>query len=305
MDWRPRAPPVGFRGGGNIGVTEIAALFTAGGGGPQEPGPTCGLYIQTFGGFRLYRDGQPVPSAAWRRHVAKTVLLRLLLGGGRPLPKSKLMGLLWPDAAENVAANRLRVALHALRRILEPDLPARCPSRYLLTTRYECCLADQPDLHWDGEVLLRALGAADAASGPEEEIAALEAGLSVVHGEWLPEVDGSGEFELMRWQWDGLALGAAIRLAELALDRGRASVACWAAECAASIDPGAERAYAVLLAALGAVGVPSQVRRAYDYACTRLKECLDAEPGPALRRAAADALAVARARAVCRPSPGW
>lgn len=246
-----------------------------------------------------------MPAGAWRRHIAKIVLVRLLLAGGRPLPKAQLLGQLWPDAAEDAAANRLRVVLHSLRRILEPDLPAHCPSRFLHTTRYECCLADHPDLRWDGGTLLAALTAAGTASGPEDELAALESGLAAVRGEWLPELDGSGEFAVMRWQWNAMALGAAMRLAELALDLGRAPMARWAAECATAIDPGAERAYAVMLAALGSTGVPGQVRRAYEYACARLREYSDAEPGPALRRAAADALAVASGRFAARAGARW
>jgi len=280
------------------GAGRAGASLTAAGG--HLPG--AALHVQTFGGFCLYRDGRPEPAASWRRQAAKPLLVRLLLAEGRPVPKSDLYGVLWPEVPEAAAANRLRVTLHALRRVLEPGLPPRLPSAYLIVNRYECALPAHPNLRWDGGVLAEGVAKAASAAQVPAEVAALLRGLAGVAGPWLPEMDNLGTFAAARWRLQELALTAALRLAELALDRGVVAAAETAIERALAIDPGSEQAYALLLRAAGASGRSGRVRRAYAYTCAQLREHVDVEPGPGLRRIAAEALEAARAR-VARPRP--
>jgi len=254
---------------------------------------SAALYVQTFGGFRLYRAGCPVPAAGWRRQSAKYLLVRLLLADGRPVPKPDLLGTFWPEIPEAAAANRLRVTLHALRRVLQPGLPAHRPSAYLVVNRHECSLPAHPDLRWDGGDLDRGVVRAAAAPEPRAEATALHHALAGVAGPWLPEVDAFGVFVSARFRLHQQATEAALRLAELSLDHGAPADAEAAAARAIAVDPGIEQAYALLLRAAGATGRPGRVRRAYDYSCTQLREHADVEPGPALRRAAEEALTAA------------
>jgi DNA-binding SARP family transcriptional activator len=261
---------------------------------PAVDGPARGgLYLRTFGGCCLYRDGVPVPPGAWRRQAAKQVLVRLLLAEGRPVAKQELYGTLWPDASEPAAANRLRVLLHGLRRTLEPGLPPRLPSAFVTVGRYECALPPHPQLQWDVQVLTRGLAAAACTRTAEAEIGALRLALAGIAGPWLPDVDAACDFGATRWHLNEAAVAAALRLAGLALEAGDPHLARAAAERAIAIDPGSEQAYALLLRAVGTQGMPNQVRHTYAFACTQLRRHLDADPGPGLRRAASEALAVA------------
>lgn len=258
--------------------------------------PYAGTYVRTFGGFALCRERRVVPAAAWRRQAAKYLLVRLLLAGAGGVSRQVLCGELWPEVPEAAAANCLRVTLHALRRTLEPGLAPRRPSRFLLVDRYGCALAAQPVLRWDGGELEQGLRLAAAATDPRAEEAALRRALHGVSGPWLPEMDACGALAGARWRLHELAGGAAVRLAELALQRRAPATALAALTRALAIDPGTEEAYALLLRAAAQTGRPGQVRRAFAFAADQLREHAGLSPGEGLRRLAAEALAEAEAQ---------
>jgi len=84
-----------------------------------------------FGAFRLQVGGVIVPDRAWPRRSARTLLLLLLVTSSRRLPRDQVLDLLWPDAPSRSADGALRKAVHALRRILQPDLRDGRASAYL------------------------------------------------------------------------------------------------------------------------------------------------------------------------------
>jgi DNA-binding SARP family transcriptional activator len=85
----------------------------------REPEPA--LSIRTLGGFRVFRDGEPV--TAWPSKKARTLLKILVAHRGRPVPREALMEALWPGEDPRKLGNRLSVALSTLRDTLgrEPD----------------------------------------------------------------------------------------------------------------------------------------------------------------------------------------
>ncbi|MFF5084005.1 BTAD domain-containing putative transcriptional regulator [Actinoplanes sp. NPDC000266] len=62
----------------------------------------------------------------------RQVLGLLLIRAGRDIPVHQFVEMLWGHAAPASAVNSLHRFIGALRRILEPDLPARSPGRWLL-----------------------------------------------------------------------------------------------------------------------------------------------------------------------------
>ena len=251
------------------------------------PGPPC--HLRTFGGFCLLRAGRPSPAALWRRQSAKLIVVCLLLAEGRAVPKSELCGVLWPDAGQAQAANRLRVALCALRQALEPERPAHRPSAFLAADRQTCALLPDAPLTWDVGLLRAALALAAAQPGCAH--AALAPQVEALQGPWLPDLDAAGDFSAARWHLNSLAAGAAVQLGEAALAGGEVRLARTAAERAAAVDPGSEEAYGLLLRVCAAAGPPRLVQRTYDFVCAQLLHHADAAPGPWLRSVAAEALA--------------
>lgn len=79
------------------------------------------LKIRCFGSFELYREGRLLPPDAVQRRGALVLLKILLVNDGRPVSRDVLIEALWPGADPGVAANRLYVLIHALRRAIEPS----------------------------------------------------------------------------------------------------------------------------------------------------------------------------------------
>ena len=75
------------------------------------------LYLRTFGGLDLEKDGKPVTGpAAQRRRLA--LLAVLALAGARGVSRDKLLVLFWPERTEARARGALNQMLYALRSAL-------------------------------------------------------------------------------------------------------------------------------------------------------------------------------------------
>jgi DNA-binding SARP family transcriptional activator len=81
-------------------------------------GPKPGVSVQTLGGFRVLRDGEPVPLTAWQSRKARDLVKILVTRRGRPVTREALISLLWPGERADRAGNRLSVALSTARSVL-------------------------------------------------------------------------------------------------------------------------------------------------------------------------------------------
>ena len=76
------------------------------------------LRVHALGSLRVYRDDTLLFDEGWRNKPAKLIFKLLFTGRGRRYPKDILAEHLWPDADPDAVANRLRVAVHELRKHL-------------------------------------------------------------------------------------------------------------------------------------------------------------------------------------------
>ncbi|WP_433018870.1 AfsR/SARP family transcriptional regulator [Kribbella sp. CA-294648] len=89
-----------------------------------------------FGPFQILRTGSgAVESKAMARSSVRTLLKWFLLNPGDRFEAGTLCEVLWPNASAPVLSKRLDVTVHHLRRLLEPDLPARQRSRFVRSDR--------------------------------------------------------------------------------------------------------------------------------------------------------------------------
>ena len=86
--------------------------------GPESTAP---LMIETLGAFRVLRNGEPVPAAAWQSKKARDALKLLVAQRGRPVARSMLIEALWPEDDPAKTPGRLSVALSRIRGVLDPD----------------------------------------------------------------------------------------------------------------------------------------------------------------------------------------
>ena len=173
---------------------------------PVVPSPTAvldgdagSLTFQVLGPLRVWRDGVELDTGPRQQ----TYLLALLLiRAGRPVSTSELIDLIWDDEMPTSALNIVQKYVGSLRRLLEPNLPARAPGHYI-HRRSSGYQFDESHVALDLTEFRQLLGLARAALDVDQ----IEEGVSAY------------EEALSRWRGsagDGLALsataGPAVRL---------------------------------------------------------------------------------------------
>jgi predicted ATPase/DNA-binding SARP family transcriptional activator len=112
-------------------------------------------------------DGKPFDQLRSRKVVA---LLLYLVYQGRPIPREVLADLLWSESTQERAQTNLRVALHDLRRHLQP---------FIWIGRSEVTIDEEAKVRLDARVLLAEL------SYDAREIGRLRGALDAYQGEFL------------------------------------------------------------------------------------------------------------------------
>ncbi|RFC76020.1 AAA family ATPase [Streptomyces sp. AcE210] len=250
--------------------------------GPNSPAPLLRLHL--FGGFRATRDGGPALAERWPRPSARALVKLLAVTPGHSLHREQAMDICWPDADAQAATGSLRVALHAARRALEPELAPRAASSYLISDG--AMLRLDPATVWIDadhaeEAALAALGSGD--------VDRFETALREFDGELLPEDRYATWAQPRRDRLAALREELLLGLAAAHLERGAAQEAAAVAEQVLAASPAEETAHQILIDAYIRQGLRRRAVRQY-HVC---REALDAElgvrPGPeteALHRAA-------------------
>ena len=95
---------------------------------PERPG----LRIRVLGTFRVFQGMRRISEADWTSSKALTLFQYLAVHRSAGfIPKEVLVEMLWPDQDPDRTGKRFNTAMSRLRKILEPDLPARAPSAYI------------------------------------------------------------------------------------------------------------------------------------------------------------------------------
>jgi len=107
----------------NVETSIITSLLKERGLEPEIYHPGYSLWVQTFGGFKVWRGDQPVDPEEWKREKAR-LLFQLLVGHkDKWLHRDQIISMLWPDTPLENANNYLKVILNTLNQVLEPDRP--------------------------------------------------------------------------------------------------------------------------------------------------------------------------------------
>lgn len=144
------------------------------------------LVIRTLGRFQVLRDGVVVPTAQWQSKKARDLLKILIANRGKPVPRARLVELLWPEGgSSDKTGNRLSVLLSTLRAVLAVDTATPEP----IVADRDTVALDLSTVDVDVE---RFLAAADAARlahrrGDAGAYALLTEAEELRHGEFLAE----------------------------------------------------------------------------------------------------------------------
>lgn len=222
--------------------------------------------IRVFGGFEAASvGGEP---ARWDSRKARTLLKILVAHHGAPVHRESLMELLWPGVAPERLANRMSVAVSAVRRALDPD-HVHPADHFLVTDRAVLALnADRLVIDIE-EFLLRADVALTAG---DNRLELLTEAVEAHGGDVLVDEPYVAWAEQLRREVHAAFFGCSHALAELAASAGDHLLAVESYRGILALDPFDQRAHEGLIEALGALGAHGQAAEAHERFRDRMSE---------------------------------
>ncbi|MBP2703227.1 winged helix-turn-helix domain-containing protein [Microbispora sp. RL4-1S] len=238
-----------------------------------------------MGAFSVQLHGAPV--RRWHAGKARSLFQYLLVNRGRVVLRDTLYEVLWPDQEWSPGSSSLKVAAHALRRmLLESGAPARIEHQdfgYVLRAE---------DVWVDAEELQASFSAGRVAElrGDHETAAARYRRVAALHrGDYLAGETADWVYEQREW-YRSLALRALTYLRGQALARNDyPEVIEWSRQ-ALAIDRYQEETYQALMIAHGRLGELDRVRSWHELCVRRLGEELNLEPTAETARILANAM---------------
>jgi predicted ATPase/DNA-binding SARP family transcriptional activator len=258
------------------------------------------LRARLLGPVQIAVGGRSLPLEAWPRRTARSLLLLLLATPGHRISRDRAVDLLWPDLSPDRARNTWYQALSTLRRVLEPDLPAREASAFLSVDATAIALRDRVALWIDVAAFEAAMD--HFPNEPDAESrAALHSALDLYRGDLLAEEPGADwaieRREGLRLAWQR----AVLSLADFDLRAGEPLTSVTSLQAVLATDPGNEDVYRALIRAYGQAGDSDEAVRQYERCRKALQEEHGFEPAEATRDLVA---ALDPARRAASPHPG-
>ncbi|MFC3894574.1 BTAD domain-containing putative transcriptional regulator [Lentzea rhizosphaerae] len=231
------------------------------------------LFIQTLGGFRVLRDGEPLPPAAWQSRKARDLVKILIARRGRPITREGLGNLLWPDEEPEKVANRLAVALSTARSVLRAGAG--------IVAEGDAIRLDPDVLPVDVVAFLAdaRAGLAAAQRNSSEAQSLLAAAESAYHGDFLEEDPYEDWAARLREEARLIYLQVVAVLAARAESGGEYALASRYCLRVLERDPYDEPAHLMLVRVLAAAGSHGEARRCYQTYVTRMRE-IEVDPRP-------------------------
>jgi len=247
------------------------------------------LRLQILGPLRLWR-GKVELDPGPRQQAA--VLAVLLASADQPVSRSELIDLLWDDVPPASALNVLHKYVGALRRVLEPDLPARATGSFL-QRRGAGYLFESRGSGLD-LAAFRALVEAARQAADEDPRVSLDRFVDALASWRGAAGEGTGVGSRAAPVFaalNGEFFEACVAATDAALQLQQPKRVLPALRLAASMAPLDESVQAALVTCLGAAGQQAEALAILQAVRTRLVEELGVDPGPALRAAQRQVLA--------------
>lgn len=239
------------------------------------------LRLQILGPLRIWRDGVEVDAGPRQQAYLLAVLLAR---AGKPVSTTQLIDLIWADDVPASAVNILQKYIGALRRLLEPALPARGTGSHLQRRGNGYLFAagtGMLDVLTFRE-LVEAARARVAQQRPDEALDSYVRALALWHGSAGDGLAGGSTAMSVFASLDGEFFDACVAAAELAVAGGQPTRVLQPLYLAARMAPLHETVQAALVIALGAAGQQAEALSIFRAVRIRLIDELGIDPGPAL-----------------------
>ncbi len=239
-----------------------------------------GPVFTVLGPVRAWRDGVELDLGPPRRRAMLAVLLART---GGPVSLGEIADVLWGADPPSYATNIIHQYVGALRRLLEPDLPARAAGRWLVRSAGGYRLevdAESLDLLRFRRLRGQARGCVDG--DPREAVALLTEALQLWRGPAAIGIDPPVRQHPLFVGLDRERLAAARDTADAALRAGVAERVVGVVQEVAEQAPLDEPLQARLMLALAAAGRQAEALDVYQAVRARLAADLGVDPGPEL-----------------------
>jgi DNA-binding SARP family transcriptional activator len=232
-----------------------------------------------LGSFELHVDGQPVRQ--WRGNRGRLLLAYLLLHHARPVHRDALGGVFWPEAAPDVARNRLHVALHGLRR----DLQTVCQHPIVVHVRGGFSFHPDAAVWIDTEAFLAAVRTArgEESSRPEAALGCYETAQELYRGDLLEDAPYEDWALLDREQLRVQYLETLDRIAKMRFELGRYAACVEVCQRLATGDPCREDIHRLLMRCYARLNKPHLAVHQYHQCERQLRDETGLKPAEATR----------------------
>lgn len=239
------------------------------------------LEIQCLGRFSVRLRGEPLLTRTSGKSVG--ILKYLATRPTYAATREQIMEALWGESDAEAASNRLRVAVHGLRRMLPPHLSPNLmlyqDGLYRIDPSYEIVVDVQRFTElWERADRIEQAGFADQAAALYREAELL------YRGDFLEEDLYEDWANIRRESLRDAYLTLEFRLAWLAMDRGDYAACIDRAAKIIERDTCNEEAYALLIRSHAARGNLARAMRWYELCELALAAELDARPSRELRQ---------------------
>ena len=251
----------------------------------DAPDEARAIVVQSLGRFRVLRDDEVVPLAAWQSRKARDLFKILVARRGRPVPRELLMEALWPGQSPGPLANRLSVLLSTVRSVLDPG--KRFEPDYFVAADRSALWLQAERLTVDVDAFLTAARSAlelrrTDAHDAFERLAAVEVTYT---GDFLEE-DAYEDWAIALREEARAVYAEVLRaLAADALARNDFEAATRFQLRVLERDPYDESAHLALVATHEAAGRHGEARRCFRAYCARMDEIgIESAPFPRVFR---------------------
>jgi DNA-binding SARP family transcriptional activator len=234
--------------------------------------------VRLLGGFRVSVGDRSIGEDEWRLRKAAGLVKLLALEPGHRMHREHLMDLLWPELGAKAAANGLHHALHAARRVFEPDLSSA--SRYLRLQGGLLDLCPGAPLLVDVESFEDAARTARRARDP----AAYRAAIDLYAGELLPQDRYDSRAAERREELRTTHEALLVELSALYEERGEYAAAIEVLLGVVAAEPAHEEAHVALMRLYALSGRGEEALQQHERLREALRRELGIQPGAASRR---------------------
>ncbi len=235
--------------------------------------------LQCFGPFAVIVDGKQLSRRDFGRAKAIELLKVLIMEHGRPISRDALVERLWPNATLKAGARSLHVAMHALRRAIEPKVEGR--QWVHVRSRQDTFYLDlSSPCFVDVEEFRRLLAKSHPAPGrPVDDVmSVLERINGLYRGRLFADDPDADWCRAKRSNLHEEYIDALVRLADLSSRHGGSERAISLLRQVSLMEPLREDVHAQLIRSLWSAGRRNEARERYLHCVALLREELGVTP---------------------------